>query len=146
MLKILWTCIQLSLLFKPLLSFGFPLLHACLFDFCFLSIRSSPESIQIDLNHKYGELSVLIKINLFSIIVEGKINLEWSTRYRILLETAQGLSYLHEESQRILAHGDIKASNILLDKTMRPKIADFGLANLFYYDAGEVKFQDMASV
>ncbi|CAK9858756.1 unnamed protein product [Sphagnum jensenii] len=81
-----------------------------------------------------------------SALFEGKINLEWSTRYKILLETAQGLSYLHEESQRILAHGDIKASNILLDITMRPKIADFGLANLFYYDAGEVKFQDMASV
>jgi serine/threonine protein kinase len=81
-----------------------------------------------------------------SALFEGKINLEWSTRYKILLETAQGLSYLHEESQRILAHGDIKASNILLDRTMRPKIADFGLANLFYYDAGEVKFQDMASV
>lgn len=43
---------------------------------------------------------------------------------------AKGLAYLHSRGPTRLAHGDIKASNILLDKNMEPKIADFGLARM----------------
>uniref|UniRef100_A0A0D9VS90 Protein kinase domain-containing protein n=1 Tax=Leersia perrieri TaxID=77586 RepID=A0A0D9VS90_9ORYZ len=45
--------------------------------------------------------------------------------------SASGLAFLHEEAQPRIVHRDIKASNILLDKELLPKIGDFGLAKLF---------------
>jgi len=52
----------------------------------------------------------------------------WQARKRICLGVAQGLYYLHASSQTRIIHRDIKASNILLDKDLNAKIADFGLA------------------
>nr|POF07969.1 cysteine-rich receptor-like protein kinase 3 [Quercus suber] len=57
--------------------------------------------------------------------------LRWDVRFKIILGTAEGLAYLHEESNLRIIHRDIKLSNILLDGDFEPKIADFGLARLF---------------
>ncbi|WVZ91208.1 hypothetical protein U9M48_037411 [Paspalum notatum var. saurae] len=59
------------------------------------------------------------------------IKFDWRTRVKICTGVADGLTYLHEEVRPPIVHRDIKASNILLDRNLRPKIADFGLAKFF---------------
>ncbi|XP_034923393.1 cold-responsive protein kinase 1 isoform X3 [Populus alba] len=61
---------------------------------------------------------------------DKKGSLSWKQRFDIILGTARGLSYLHEDFHLCIIHRDIKASNILLDDDFQPKIADFGLARL----------------
>ncbi|XP_019185426.1 PREDICTED: cysteine-rich receptor-like protein kinase 2 [Ipomoea nil] len=56
--------------------------------------------------------------------------LSWKQRVDIILGTAEGLAYLHEQFDVCIIHRDIKSSNILLDDEFQPKIADFGLARL----------------
>ena len=57
--------------------------------------------------------------------------IDWQTRFNIALGTARGLAYLHFEVTPRIIHRDIKASNVLLDRNLEAKIADFGLAKLF---------------
>ncbi|KAH9723393.1 putative leucine-rich repeat receptor-like serine/threonine-protein kinase [Citrus sinensis] len=59
-----------------------------------------------------------------------RLKLDWPTRHRICVGIARGLAYLHEESRLKIVHRDIKATNVLLDKDLNPKISDFGLAKL----------------
>ncbi|KAJ9562795.1 hypothetical protein OSB04_007955 [Centaurea solstitialis] len=61
---------------------------------------------------------------------DQKLNLDWSTRKKICMGIARGLSYLHEESRLKIVHRDIKATNVLLDRDLNAKISDFGLAKL----------------
>ncbi|XP_044946919.1 cold-responsive protein kinase 1-like [Hordeum vulgare subsp. vulgare] len=61
----------------------------------------------------------------------SSIRFDWRTRVKICIGVADGLAYLHEEIRPHIVHRDIKASNILLDKDLSPKISDFGLAKLF---------------
>ncbi|KAL5716570.1 hypothetical protein ACHQM5_018240 [Ranunculus cassubicifolius] len=56
--------------------------------------------------------------------------LDWPTRQKICIGIAKALAYLHEESRLKIVHRDIKATNVLLDKDLNPKVSDFGLAKL----------------
>ncbi|XWS19960.1 hypothetical protein CRYUN_Cryun31cG0060500 [Craigia yunnanensis] len=62
---------------------------------------------------------------------QNDLHLDWPTRFNICLSTARALAYLHEESRPRIVHRDVKASNILLDAELCPKISDFGLAKLY---------------
>ncbi|XP_058007215.1 cysteine-rich receptor-like protein kinase 43 isoform X1 [Hevea brasiliensis] len=61
---------------------------------------------------------------------QRKGSLVWKQRLDVIIGTAQGLAYLHEQFHVCIIHRDIKPSNILLDDDFQPKIADFGLARL----------------
>ncbi|XP_061758749.1 interleukin-1 receptor-associated kinase 1 isoform X2 [Nerophis ophidion] len=60
----------------------------------------------------------------------GSDVLPWSERVRVVVEASAALQFLHfpPEGHGTVIHGDVKSSNILLDRHMVAKLADFGLA------------------
>ncbi|KAJ1441682.1 Serine/threonine-protein kinase, active site [Sesbania bispinosa] len=68
----------------------------------------------------------------------SSIQFSWHVRRNICIGVARGLAFLHDEVRPHIIHRDIKASNILLNKGLQPKISDFGLAKLISPDATHI--------
>ncbi|XP_062233073.1 calcium/calmodulin-regulated receptor-like kinase 2 [Phragmites australis] len=65
---------------------------------------------------------------------ENKRSLSWQERLQIADDVSHGIEYLHEGAVPPVIHRDLKSDNILLDHSMRAKVADFGLSKEEVYD------------
>ena len=75
--------------------------------------------------------------NLFEHL-NGYGDLDWKVRLQIGLQSAEGLAYLHSAAYPPIYHRDVKSSNILIDKFLNAKVADFGLSRLAEPDLSHV--------
>ncbi|KAL1538835.1 Calcium/calmodulin-regulated receptor-like kinase 2, variant 2 [Salvia divinorum] len=60
--------------------------------------------------------------------------LSWEDRVQIALDISHGIDYLHDGAVPPVIHRDLKSANILLDRYMRAKVADFGLSKEELFD------------
>lgn len=59
----------------------------------------------------------------------GRTPLDWTTRLKIAAGAAHGLAFIHNSCKSLkLTHGNIKSTNILLDKSCNACLSDFGLS------------------
>ena len=79
----------------------------------------------------------------FKFLADGKrcTTLPWKMHFYIVRGIARGLLYLHQDSKLHIIHRDLKASNILIDNNLSPKILDFGLAMIFRDNEKEARIK-----
>ncbi|XP_062198297.1 putative serine/threonine-protein kinase, partial [Phragmites australis] len=76
-------------------------------------------------------------------LYDESCGLDWCTRYKIIKGICEGLNYLHGGLNKPVFHLDLKPSNILLDKNMVPKIADFGLSRFLLETKSDILTETM---
>ncbi|KAI6680837.1 hypothetical protein NL676_034718 [Syzygium grande] len=76
--------------------------------------------------------------SLHGFLFGDKTAIDGLKMHEIAVGTAKGITYLHEECEQRIVHYDIKPGNILLDRNLSPKIADFGLAKLYNRESNQI--------
>lgn len=76
-----------------------------------------------------GLVTELLQMSLFDLLHNTKVKLNWKLRFKIAIDTATGMNFLHL-SKPVIIHRDLKSANLLLDKHYGVKISDFGLSRV----------------
>ncbi|KAK9163447.1 hypothetical protein Syun_004349 [Stephania yunnanensis] len=80
--------------------------------------------------HEGGKFLLVYELmsngSLDSHLYGKNVGLNWALRYKIALDLASALLYLHEEGEQYVVHRDIKPSNVMLDSAFNAKLGDFG--------------------
>ncbi|KAK4749694.1 hypothetical protein SAY87_027143 [Trapa incisa] len=104
----------------------------------FAGILSSPLTVPalgFSFNKKRRRMLIVYELmpngNLQDALLHRKCAelMEWKNRFSVAVDIARGIEYLHSLDPPVI-HGDIKPSNILLDRYFSAKIGDFGLARV----------------
>ncbi|XAR56608.1 hypothetical protein NMG60_11037156 [Bertholletia excelsa] len=109
------------------------------------SLKSKNEYIELPL---FDLITIAIATSDFSSLnmigkdQNGRLLLKWPKRFEITMGIARGILYLHQDSRLRIIHRDLKASNILLDSELNPKISNFGIARIL----GEIKWKPKQSI
>nr|DAD22013.1 TPA_asm: hypothetical protein HUJ06_023476 [Nelumbo nucifera] len=75
---------------------------------------------------------------VYEFIHNGSVCLPWNLRYRIAIDIAKALAYLHHDCRPKILHLDLKLENILLDENFRAVVSDFELSKLMSKDESRV--------
>lgn len=118
------------------------------FYLCQFSLSSSFIANNAKVQH-YMISSLFVLIDEFStydawLDSMKRAQLNWNRRINIISGIARGILYLHEDSRLKIIHRDLKASNVLLDNEMNPKISDFGMARILARSEGQANTDQIA--
>ncbi|XP_058068249.1 probable leucine-rich repeat receptor-like protein kinase At1g35710 [Magnolia sinica] len=66
---------------------------------------------------------------------EGAIQLDWTTRVKVIKGVAHALSYMHHDCTLPIIHRDLSSNNVLLNSKLEANVFDFGIAQLLIPDS-----------
>ncbi|XP_057471170.1 probable leucine-rich repeat receptor-like protein kinase At5g49770 [Actinidia eriantha] len=113
----------------------------------FKGILPSGQEVAIELiNRSYNSDHFKRKIECHSIVrhqnimslIGNNTALTWETRVKILRDCSLALQSLHYNVDGSIIHGDIKLTNILMTKNLKPKLYGFGLAKMLNEEESRV--------